>query len=120
MARNQGCRTTLFLSAARAFQHTMWQPSVDVYRTPDGWLLKYELAGVLPGDVQITLSGHSIAVRGMRRDVRIDERMQSYSMEISYNQFERALALPCDVSQMLFATEYHDGMLVVRLTHRTS
>jgi HSP20 family protein len=120
MTRDERCRRTLFVSAARAFQHTVWQPSVDVYRLPEGWLLKYELAGVLPDDVHVTLSGCTVAVRGVRRDVHIDERMQSYSMEISYNQFERALALPCDVSQMAVATDYRDGMLVVRLSHRTT
>ena len=39
-------------------------------------------------------------------------------MEIAYNQFERALELPCELSEMDVATEYRDGMLIVRLTCR--
>ena len=30
-----------------------WQPSADVYRTKDGWLVKFDLAGVQIGDVTV-------------------------------------------------------------------
>jgi len=105
----------LFLSAARAFQKTQWCPAVDVYQTRDGWVLKYELAGISPQEVELTVHGHTVAVRGSRRDVRVDELQQSYSMEISYNQFERSLELPCVVDTMRVSTDYRDGMLIVRL-----
>ena len=36
-------------------------------------------------------------------------------MEISYNRFERALELPCEVDTMDVATRYQDGMLFVQL-----
>jgi HSP20 family protein len=86
-----------------------------VYRTVHGWLLKYELAGVLPREIQVTVAGRRVVVRGVRRDVRFEELRQSYSMEISYNQFERALELPCDLDAMRVDTDYRDGMLIVRL-----
>ncbi len=37
-------------------------------------------------------------------------------MEISYNRFERTLELPCEMDTMTVATQYRDGMLLVRLT----
>jgi HSP20 family protein len=116
MARHPQNAGDFWLSTARAFQQTHWQPSVDAFRTAQGWLLKYELAGVLPHEVQLSVKGRQVVVRGMRRDVRVDECRQSYCMEISYNQFERVLELPCDLSEMNVATEYRDGMLIVRLT----
>jgi HSP20 family protein len=108
----------LFVLAAQSYQRPYWQPAVDAYQTPHGWLLKYELAGVAPEDVEVHLLGRAITVRGVRRDVRIDENRQSYCMEISYNQFERTLELPCEVSTMDVATQYQNGMLLVRLTCR--
>lgn len=116
MARHPQNAGDFWLSAARAFQQTHWQPAVDAFRTAQGWLLKYELAGVLPQEVQLLVQGRQVVVRGVRRDVRLDECRQSYCMEISYNQFERVLELPCDLSEMNVATEYRDGMLIVRLT----
>jgi HSP20 family protein len=105
----------LFLAAARAFQNTRWQPAVDVYRLGDGWLLKYELAGIMPQDIRLTVHGRRVSLSGIRRDVRIDEQRESYSMEISYNEFERILELPCDLDALHVSTDYRDGMLIVRL-----
>jgi HSP20 family protein len=106
----------LFLSGAGSFQRTQWQPAADLYRTARGWIVKYELAGVRPTDVQLVISGHTIALHGLRRDVRIEETLQAYTMEISYNQFERTIELPDDLSQMTLTTDYRDGMLIVWLT----
>ncbi|MEX2113388.1 MAG: Hsp20/alpha crystallin family protein [Pirellulales bacterium] len=115
MARNPDRPNDLFLAAARAFQKTQWSPAVDVYQTRDGWVLKYELAGISPQEVELTVRGRSVVVRGLRRDVRIEEAQQSYSMEISYNCFERSLELPCDLDTMRVSTDYRDGMLIVQL-----
>jgi HSP20 family protein len=107
---------SLLVSLARGFQQTQWRPSVDVYRTAGGWLLKFELAGVRPQEVEVTLSGSRLSVRGMRRDIRIEDCQQSHCMEISYNEFERVVELPGDASSWRVATDYRDGMLIVRLT----
>ena len=116
MARLPQNAGVFWLSAARAFQQTRWQPPVDAFRTAQGWLLKYELAGVLPHDIQLSVKGRQVMLSGVRRDVRVDESQQSFCMEISYNQFERVLELPCDLSDLRIATDYRDGMLTVRLT----
>ena len=106
----------LFLPAARGFRQVNWQPPVDIYRTSRGWLIKYELAGVRPDEIKLTASGRSLRLEGARRDMRVEQDQRSYSMEISYSQFERTLELPCDVDRMEITTDYRDGMLVVRLT----
>jgi len=115
MARSSDRRNDLFLAAAHAFQKTQWAPAVDVYQTRDGWVLKYELAGISPHEVELIVRGRQVVVRGLRRDARIEETQQSYSMEISYNSFERALELPCDLDTMRVSTDYRDGMLIVQL-----
>ena len=106
----------LLVPAAHSFRRPVWQPAVDAYQTASGWLLKYELAGVSPDEVEVILGDRTVTVRGVRRDVRIDDKQRSYAMEISYNRFERALDLPCDLNTMDVAVQYRDGMLLVRLT----
>ena len=81
----------------------------------DGWVLKYELAGISPHEVELIVRGRQIVVRGLRRDAHIEEAQQSYSMEISYNSFERTLELPCELDTMRVSTDYRDGMLIVQL-----
>ncbi len=106
----------LFVAAAGSFGRPFWRPAVDAYQTVHGWLLKYELAGVAPQDVEVLLAGRTVTVRGMRRDLRVEGNQQSYCMEISYNRFERSLDLPCEVNTMDVATRFQDGMLFVQLT----
>ena len=107
---------SLFLSAGQGYRSAEWRPSVDIYRTARGWLVKFELAGVRPDEIQLTARDRYLTLRGHRRDLRVEEGQRSYSMEISYNQFERTIELPCEVDKMDVGTDYHDGMLVVRLS----
>jgi HSP20 family protein len=105
----------LFLPAASPFRHEGWQPSADVYRTQDGWLVKFDVAGVRAEDIQVKVDGRYLTVRGTRRDWCVEEGCQHYTMEISYSQFERSIALPVDLGRARLATEYRHGMLLVRI-----
>jgi len=95
-----------------------WRPPADVYRTRDGWLVKFELAGVRPDEVKVELSGSHLRITGMRRDFAIREAAHSYSMEISYNRFERTLEFPEQLEPCATELDYRDGMLLVALRRR--
>jgi len=90
-----------------------WSPAADVYKTPDGWLVKFDLAGVRPEDLSVEVRGRQLRVRGTRRDCTVEEGCQYYQMEIAYSSFERTLELPCDLGRANVSTEYRDGMLYV-------
>jgi HSP20 family protein len=94
----------------------LWQPSADVYRTRDGWLLKFDLAGVRPEDVMVTVRGRRVSVSGVRRDLIVEEGCSYYSMEISYNRFERSLEMPADLENAQVTLEARNGLLLVRMT----
>jgi len=60
----------LFLPGAEACQGAPWSPSMDVYRSPAGWLVKFDLAGVRAEDIELDVLGSRMVVRGVRRDPR--------------------------------------------------
>lgn len=101
-----------------AGRNSAWQPHADVYRTRDGWIIKFELAGVRPEEVQVAVHGNRLVLSGQRRDVRLEQTQQSHSLEISYNRFERSIELPCQLESVHISTDYRDGMLIVRLAMR--
>jgi HSP20 family protein len=107
---------SFFLPAASAMREAIWQPSVDVYRTRCGWLIKFELAGVRPEDLQLTVNGRRLTVRGVRRDWFVEEECTCYRMEISYSQFERSIDLPVEVDANRVRTDYQHGLLLVHIT----
>jgi HSP20 family protein len=95
-----------------------WSPMADVYRTRTGWILKFDLAGVRPEDIRVRAEGCRITVSGTRRDSILQEEGYScYSMEISYNRFERTIELPCEFDNPRVNLEFHEGILLVRVTH---
>src|ERR1700722_14941608 len=96
----------LFLPGVEACQNAPWQPNVDVYRTSDGWLVKFELAGVRADDIDLQVLGGRMTLCGVRRDILLEEsekkgedRPVYHRMEIAYSRFERILELPCDLKQ---------------------
>lgn len=105
----------LFLPAAESCHETPWSPAADVYRGRNGWLVKFELAGVRPDDIDLTVLGRRLTVRGIRRDCTVLEGCRYYQMEIAYSHFERSIELPCDLERADVTSEYRDGMLLVRI-----
>jgi HSP20 family protein len=105
----------LFLPAQGALREALWRPPADVYRCPRGWVVKFDVAGVRPDDVSLSVNGRRLTLRGCRRDSFTEEGHHHYSMEISYSRFERSIELPADVEAARLTTEYRDGMLVVRI-----
>jgi len=92
-----------------------WEPSADVYRTRNGWLLKFDLAGVRPEDVTVSVSGRLVKVTGVRRDTSVEEGCSYYAMEISYNRFERSLEMPVNLAHARVTIEARNGLLLVRM-----
>ena len=121
MARDQthGIRR-LFLSLGEARHAAPWQPLVDVYRTRDGWLIKADLAGVRPEDIELSARGTRLSIRGVRRDWSLEEGCCHYRLEISYSRFERAIDLPENLERAGITSEYREGMLLVRIRNEAN
>lgn len=94
---------------------TRWRPAADIYRTHEGWLVKFELAGVRPEEIQLGVSGRYLTVHGQRMDTEVTEGREFYRLEIAYSRFERTVELPCELQRARLITEYRAGMLLVRI-----
>ena len=94
---------------------TVWRPPVDVYRKGNGWLLKFDLAGVRSEDVRVRFGGSKVTVSGIRRYWVVEQGYSYHSMEICYNRFERTIELPGNLSGAEYSLETRDGLLLVRV-----
>jgi HSP20 family protein len=92
-----------------------WTPRADIYRTPTGWLVKFDLAGVRPEDVTVEAKSSHIRVTGVRKDYFVEKGFRHHSMEIAYSRFERTVRLPFQADLASMRTEYREGMLIVIL-----
>src|ERR1700755_165573 len=95
----------------------LWYPAADVYRTPDGWIVKVELAGVSAEDLEIDIEGNILYIAGIRRDRTCAVNMSYHQMEITYSRFEKTLRFPSTINGARAEHNYEDGLLLIYL-HR--
>ena len=93
----------------------LWCPAADVYCTRDGWIVKVDLAGIRPEDIEISIEGPFLCVRGRRRDDVCGEGISHYHLEITYSRFEKTIRFPRSIERVSIERDYHDGLLVLRL-----
>lgn len=93
----------------------MWDPAADVYRTREGWIVKFELAGVSPDELEVEIEGDTLRVAGCRRDEVLTEAVSYQQLEITYSRFERVISFPCPIAGALIERRYKDGLLVLYL-----
>ena len=95
-----------------------WQPPVDIYSGRDGWLVKFDLAGIRSEEVTIRTSGCELTVSGLRRDPKHIAGQRCWSIEIAYHRFTRTVVLPCGGEIDVAGSQYRDGMLMVMIRNR--
>jgi len=92
-----------------------WLPAVDVFDTKDAVVLKAELAGMRPDDIQIEVEDNVLTIKGERRfEEKVDED-RYYRVERRFGSFQRSLALPQGVRAEDIQASYEDGILEVRV-----
>jgi HSP20 family protein len=95
-----------------------WAPAVDIYEEGHDIVLKAELPGVDPKDVDIRLENNVLSLRGQRK-AENDVKKESYHrVERSYGTFSRSFTLPTVVDQSAIKAEVKDGILKVVLPKR--
>lgn len=106
----------LWLQRHERVQPLRWRPAADVYRHSGGWLIKLELAGVPPEQIEVTVRGRRLLVHGRRRDVTVCDSYACHTLEIAYSEFERGFDLPADLERANLEMRYQHGMLLVNVT----
>src|SRR5438067_761489 len=102
-----------------------WQPRVDMHETPDSVIVKVEVAGVNPENLNVSLSPDDrvLTISGERNeeDVERIDRIRCYQLEIYFGMFEREVIVPGDarIDRDGITASYKDGFLVITLPKRT-
>jgi HSP20 family protein len=95
-----------------------WAPAVDIYEQGTDIVLKAELPGVDPKDVDIRLENNVLTLRGERKLDSEVKRESYHRVERSYGTFSRSFTLPTVVDQAAIKAEFKDGLLRLTLPKR--
>ena len=94
-----------------------FEPPTDVYETEEEVIVRLEIAGVDPKQVELVISeqGRALSISGMRADPAAGQRRKYYHMEIECGAFARRIRLPVAVDEAGAMAQYTDGFLVITL-----
>ena len=93
----------------------LWYPAADVYMTPDGWVVKVELAGVTTEEVRIEIQGNTLYLAGCRKDRSCTSGVSYQQMEITYSNFEKTLHFPASLEGVAVEHQVENGLLIIHL-----
>lgn len=92
-----------------------WMPSLESYRKDGKFIVKADLPGIDPKDVDISVSGNKLTIKGERKE-RKEETDEGYILrETCYGKFERGITLDEDVLTDNIHATYKDGVLEVAM-----
>ena len=105
----------LWRGAAESRRSESWLPAVDVFDTRDAVVLKAELAGMDPADIQIEVEDNVLTIKGERKFEEKVDGERYYRVERRFGAFQRSLALPQGVKADDVSAQYEDDILEVRV-----
>ncbi|MHB8761087.1 MAG: Hsp20/alpha crystallin family protein [Coriobacteriia bacterium] len=92
-----------------------WMPKIDVKRAGDDIVVRAELPGMKPEDVDIELTEGVLTIKGERKSEEEKENEGWLIRESSYGSFERSLTIPEGVDPSAIKASYSDGILEVHV-----
>ncbi|HSQ39702.1 MAG TPA: Hsp20/alpha crystallin family protein [Anaerolineales bacterium] len=93
-----------------------WQaPAVDMYQTDDEVVVKASLPGMKSDDVQISITGDMLSLKGEFKQENEKKERAYHMREQRYGAFERTFALPTAVVSDKAKAEFENGILTITL-----
>lgn len=92
-----------------------WVPSVDLYETPEAFILEADLPGVRGEDIKVEIEGNDLVLQGRRLVQRVRSGGRFHYQERSFGEFQRRMALPESVDREKIEARFSDGVLRVIL-----
>jgi len=89
-------------------------PPMNVFNTPDGYVVRLEVPGVAPEHINIESHDRTLTISG-KREIAAPEGASFHRHERSGNEFSRSLQLPADLDLTRAEASCKHGMLTIHL-----
>ena len=90
-------------------------PPLDVHETADDLVVTVALPGIKPEDVGITITGHTLQIRGEFKADATTKREDYLHRERRFGAFSRQLELPVRVKGDAAEATFENGVLTLRI-----
>jgi HSP20 family protein len=90
-------------------------PAMDLDETDKEMVITAELPGVTDKDIEVSLTGDVLTIRGEKKTETEEKKGGAYYTERRYGSFARSLRLPFEVKDEQVDAKFKDGVLMIRL-----
>ena len=95
-----------------------WIPPVDLSETKDALIVKAEVPGMDPKEIEVSMTGDLLTIKGEKKQ-RTEEKDENYHrIETRYGAFSRMIRLPVAVDSEKISATYEKGVLKLTLTKK--
>lgn len=91
-----------------------WAPRLDVIEQPQSYLVRVELPGMAASDVEVTVLGQTVSIRGAKTRPAVEPRHYLRS-ECRYGAFRRDIELPAGVQADRVSAVCRNGVLEIEV-----
>ena len=74
-------------------------PAIDISETDDAFLVKGEIPGIDPKDLDISLTGQVLTITGEKKEEKEEGDGGTHRKERRFGSFTRKFTLPCEVEK---------------------
>jgi len=86
---------------------------LDMYQTDDSVVIKASVPGVKPEEVEVTITGDTLTIKGETRAEEEVKKDNYFRQEISYGAFSRSIILPGSVQTDKAEATFENGVLTL-------
>ena len=88
---------------------------IDMYQTDESVVVKATLPGIKPEEVEITISGETLTIKGETRTEKEVKKENYFRQEISYGAFNRSILLPGSLQTDKADATFENGVLTLNI-----
>lgn len=92
-----------------------WTPVLDVFESKDELVVKVEVPGIEPKEIQLTLADQVLTISGEKKVEKEEKGEKYYRVERATGTFSRSLRLPTPVDASKVAAMFKNGLLTITL-----
>ncbi len=96
-------------------EEATWVPAIDVSEDKENVLVRAELPGLEPKDVEISLSGDLLTIKGEKRQREEKKEENFHRIETRWGRFSRAVRIPVPVEAEKAEAKFENGVLTIRM-----
>jgi HSP20 family protein len=90
-------------------------PAIDMSEDENAYKISAELPGLEAKDVEVSVSGNTLVLKGEKRQEKEEKDKNYYFSERAYGSFQRAFDLPASVDRDKVAADFSKGVLTITL-----